>query len=228
MIKITELSIDIIGKLQEFTNINNLLLSCNNFQKIKKYLYYWKLTKEYSKIYYMDANFRKKIIAKMFNSKKQLYVDLSFDLYARYNNTESYQYVSDVTVLNNLHTLILSGCIKIRDISPLNNIYKLILIECSGITDVSSLKDTCELNLMNCRGVTNVDSLKKVRKLNISWCPNITDVSCLDQVEELDISGCFNLTDISALKTVLKLHANWINKMITQTSNTSRYSIITV
>ena len=49
----------IINKLpNEYTCINNLLL-CNSLQHVKKYLYYWKLTKEYSKKFYYNIDFQK-------------------------------------------------------------------------------------------------------------------------------------------------------------------------
>jgi hypothetical protein len=136
---------------------------------LKKYINY-KLNKKYSLIYYEDIAFRNIIISKIFNPCKQLHLDLSLC-----------DNITDVSTLENVHTLDLSSCDYITDISALGNVHTLILSGCCNITDVSALGNVNTLELRSCNKITDVSALGNVHNLDLSYC-NITDVSMLGNV----------------------------------------------
>jgi len=103
--------------LNEYINLWNLSITCKLFSDSKKYLRY-KLNRIYSLKYYKDKYFRTKILEKIFNPQKQLYIDLS--------NCNS---ITNVSVLGNAYSLNLSECKKITDVSPLRNVKKLLVLE---------------------------------------------------------------------------------------------------
>ena len=66
MTQITKLPIEIIRKLQEYTNIIDFLsIDKYHHNIIKKSVYYWKLTKEFSLKFYTNSDFRETIISKI-------------------------------------------------------------------------------------------------------------------------------------------------------------------
>ena len=162
MTTINKLPIEIFNYINEYTNINNLLLSCKSFEQFKKKLYYWKLTKEYSKKFYYNIdfhniNFRKKILSKMFDSKKQLSLNLS-----------ACNGITDVSTLSDVHALNLSWCYNIIDISALSGVHTLNLSFCNRITDVSALSGVHTLNLSHCHRIRDISALNGVHTLNLS------------------------------------------------------------
>jgi Leucine-rich repeat (LRR) protein len=95
-------------------------------------------------MYYDDVLFRNKVLHKIFNPTKQLYLNLSE------NNK-----ITDVSLLGNVHTLKLSFCEKITDVSALGNVHTLELMYCKNINDFSALINVHTLNLCGCE-ITDV------------------------------------------------------------------------
>ena len=73
------LPFEIIQYIQEYTNINNLLITCKYFDLFRYELFEWKLTREAScKKYNNNINFRHTILSRMKYPKKQLSLNLSW------------------------------------------------------------------------------------------------------------------------------------------------------
>ena len=83
-------NIDLSIIINKYTDIRNLCDTCLLFARLKKYINY-KLKKEYSLMYYNDILFRKNILSKIFNSYKQLKLNLS-----------DCQNITDLSVLDNI------------------------------------------------------------------------------------------------------------------------------
>ena len=62
-----------------------------------------------------------------------------------YINLENHYFISDVSVLGNVHTLNLSGCI-LTDVRA-ENVHTLDLSRCKNIDDVSALRNVYNLDL---------------------------------------------------------------------------------
>ena len=92
----------IFRDINEYTDLRNLCDTCSSLSKLKKYINY-KLNKQYSLMYYNDILFKTKILNKIYNPCKQLYLNLNFN----------YK-ITDVSILSNVHILL--------DITVLKNI----------------------------------------------------------------------------------------------------------
>lgn len=110
--------------------------------------------------------------------------------------------ISDVSMLGNVHTLILSKT-KISDISMLGNVHTLDL-SWTEISDISVLKNVHTLSIVNCQNITNIPKLDKLRVLDISYCKNISDVSMLSGLYKLNLTFCFKIKDYSMLLNNVK------------------------
>jgi hypothetical protein len=175
----------------EYTNLRDLTDTCRLLLKSKKYINY-KLNKFYSLMYYNDETFRARILNKIYNPRKQLYINL-----------ENHYFISDVSVLDNVHTLNLSHCVNITDVSPLINVHNLNLRFCKNIINYSILgKGTIHTLNLSYTNVLNEDikSLGTLNTLILSGCSNITDVSPLINVRILDLSFCRNIIDFTVLR----------------------------
>jgi hypothetical protein len=118
---------DLFSTINEYTDFQNLCDTCRSFAILKKYINY-KLNKKYSLMYYDDILFRNRVLSKIFNPLKQLYLDLSFC-----------DNITDVSALGNIYKLDLSHCDNITDVSLLGSIHTLDLSYCKNIKDVSAL-----------------------------------------------------------------------------------------
>ena len=176
---------DLFRVIDEYTDLRSLCDTCTLLLQFKKYITY-KLNRDYSLMYYNDILFRQRVLNKIFNPYKQLHLDLS-DCN-----------ITDVSALNNVHTLNLRNCYKITDVSALGNVHTLDLFRCYKITDVSALGNVYDLDLTYCGDITDVSALGKVNTLDLSNCKQITDVSALGNVHILDLRECNQLTDVSA------------------------------
>jgi hypothetical protein len=130
---------DLFRYINEYTDLRSLCDTCLLFTTLKKYINY-KLNKKYSLLYYNDILFRNRVLNKIFNSNKQLHLKLS-----------CCDYITDVSVLCNIHTLDLSSCVNLFDVSVLKNIHTLKLSNCKKITDVSALENVHTLDLSFCK-----------------------------------------------------------------------------
>ena len=86
--------------ITEYTNLRSLCDTCRSFATLKKYINY-KLNKQYSLMYYDDIIFRNIVLSKIFNPIKQLHINLS-----------ECDNITDVSILDNVHTLNLSWCAR--------------------------------------------------------------------------------------------------------------------
>jgi len=114
---------DLFRVINEYTDLRSLCDTCTFLSTLKTYITY-KLTKEYSLLYYDDVLFRNRVLNKICNPYKQLYLNLS--------DCD----ITDVSALGNVHTLDLSLC---NITSALGNVHTLNLSLCDNITDVSAL-----------------------------------------------------------------------------------------
>src|SRR3972149_6227815 len=73
------------------------------------------------------------------------------------------------------HLNIRPKCNNNDDLSIFENVHTLILFGCTWITDVSALGNLHTLNLWSCTEITDVSALGNLHTLDISWCERITD-----------------------------------------------------
>ena len=137
-------NIDLFSIINEYIDLRSLCDICRLFATLKKYINY-KLNRQYSLMYYDDILFRNKVLSKIFNSLKQLHLDL--------NGCDN---ITDVSALGNVHTLNLCYCNKITDVSALGHVHTLNLSGCNKITDVSKLGNVYTLDLSNCNKIKDV------------------------------------------------------------------------
>ena len=75
----TELPEDIYRCIQAFTPINALLNTSRRLADVKRRLYYWNLTRQYSLLYYLSAEYRELFASNgclLHDSRKQVGLDL--------------------------------------------------------------------------------------------------------------------------------------------------------
>jgi hypothetical protein len=182
------LNSDLLKFTNEYTDLKSLYDTCSLFATLKKYIDY-KLNKKYSLMYYNDILFRNKVLNKIFNPYKQLYLNFTCG-----------DNITDVSPLNNVHTLKIIGCYNITDVSALNNVHTLDLSECKNITNVNVLRNVHTLILTGCENITDVSELGNVHTLNLTGCDKITDFSALKNIYDLDLKFCDTITDFSIFK----------------------------
>jgi hypothetical protein len=125
---------EVYQEIEKYVDINNLLDTTLALINIKKEIKKWKLIKFFSYKFYIDVDFREKIISKIYKTDKQLYLDLSnLNLYNREN-------IIDMNTLTNVHTLNLDSCENITDVSALKNVHTLDLGYCKNIITLQSIK----------------------------------------------------------------------------------------
>ena len=151
------------------------------------------LNREDSLKYYFDDNFRSHILSTIINPYDQLSLDLS--------NRDC---VTNVSNLNNLRYLNLSGCKYIIDFKPLTEIHYLNLTS-TNITDTKNLKFVNTLILDRCINICDVSELGGVKNLSLEHCHNLSDVSALGDVETLSLLNCHGLYNVSSLTNNHKL-----------------------
>ena len=105
--------IDDIVRLIDGFIPNNKLSDCNRYLRRLK-LKHYKLNKKYSLKYCRNIDFRNLIDSKIFNSRLQLSLNLSYC---------SKITDRDLSILGHVHALDLSNCYNITDVSLLGNIY---------------------------------------------------------------------------------------------------------
>ena len=165
------LPFELIQYIQEYANINNILITSKYFELFRYEFFRWKLTATLSKKYYNDINFRNSILSKMKYPNKQL----SLKLYQCSG-------ITDVSTLGIVRTLDLSGCRNITDVNALDNVHTLNLSDCTGIADINALGNVHTLNLYNCSSITDVSALGNVHDLKLWGCTGITDANALGNV----------------------------------------------
>ena len=94
------------------------------------------LNRKTSLRFYVDDDFRQRVVMRVRDTEKRLCLDLS-----------GYDIVKDVSCLSDLHELRLIDCENVTDVSPLRNIHILHLNGCQGVTNVSSLHAVHTLSL---------------------------------------------------------------------------------
>jgi hypothetical protein len=213
---------------------NNLLNASINFQELKKAHFYWKLTENYSSIYYCSSPYRVHITM-LINSKMQLSVNISrcsrrIDVSVlsgvhALNLSGCYELV-DVSALGRVHTLHLHGCSRLVDVSALGGVHTLDLHGCSRLEDVSALGGVHTLDLSGCSRVVNVSALGHVHDLNLSGCDDLVDVSALGGVHTLNLSRCEKVVDVSALGGVHTLNIRGCRRVVDITALVDVHSLI--
>ena len=171
--------------------------TCTRFQHEKRRLFFWRLTREYSKKFKTEAEFRERLLACVEKPRKQIALNLRL--------------CPDITDVNNLegvHTLDLSCCFNLLEISKLTDI-QVLALSLNNITDVSALGGVHKLNLGGCPNIMDVSALGGVHTLNLCRCRNITDVSCLSGVHTMNLTYCYNITGMDALGGVNLTNGYW-------------------
>jgi len=229
---LSQTMLTVFSMLHFFMSLNNYIelgyycSTCQLLFKLKKHLNY-KLNDNYSHLYKNDETFRNKVLSRIANPQKQLYLFL-----------DSYYYsnIVDLSVLGNVYSLNLSGC-KITnmynsvDLSMLENVHSLNLSYChllefikinkihtlnlamNYITNVSVFKDVCVLNLKKCVNIRDVSPLRNVRYICLSGC-RISDLSGLENADTLDLTYCDNITNVSPLSRVRVLDLSYCENII--------------
>ena len=67
---------DLFRYIYEYTDLRSLCDTCSIILQFKKYITY-KINRDYSLLYYDDVLFRQRVLNKIFNPYKQLYINLS-------------------------------------------------------------------------------------------------------------------------------------------------------
>ena len=147
---------EIFDIISNYTNLNIILNVSKQFKEYKKQYYIYNFNKEISLLYYNDINFKNKINSSVLYSNKQIKLNLY-----------QCQIITDVSVLDNVHTLNLYGCKNIIDVSTLGNVNTLNLSYCNKITDISALGNVHTLNL-SCTNIIDVSALGNVYTLNLN------------------------------------------------------------
>jgi hypothetical protein len=200
--------------LKNYIELGEYCSTCRLLYKFKKYTNY-KLNDDYSHLYKNDETFRNKVLSRIVNPQKQLYLDLYFDILtveelSVLGNVYSLNLCGctilnlcnnsiDLSVLENVHSLKLSSC-RFSEIIKMNKIDSLNLTKCK-ITNVAVLKDVRVLNLQHCYNIRDVRPLRNVRVLSLRGC-RISDLSGLENIDTLDLCVCNNITDVSPLRRV--------------------------
>ncbi len=101
---------DLFRLINEYTDLRSICDTCRLFATLKKYINY-KLNREYSLIFFDDILFRNRVLNRIFNPNKQLYLDLS------------HSNITDVSALRKVYELNLSYCKNITNVSLLGNVH---------------------------------------------------------------------------------------------------------
>ena len=122
--------VDIMRLIQEYADLRQLFAASKQLSETKKRVQYWNLTFTASVQYYEKEEFRRIIKEKVMDVSKQLSLN-----FAEYNNkyhvpTHTYDKISDMSELGNVHKLELSACLNLTDVSALGNVHTLNLSEC--------------------------------------------------------------------------------------------------
>ena len=126
--------VDIMRLIQEYTDLRQLFAASKQLSETKQHVQYWNLTFTASVRYYEEEEFRRIIKEKVMDVSKQL--SLKFVEYnENYDLTRTYDKITDVSALGNVHTLNLSYCDKITDVSALGNVHTLNLSSCANLTE---------------------------------------------------------------------------------------------
>lgn len=119
---------DIFSIITEYTNTQcfNLNDLCDILPtEYKKKCYRICLYHDNSFKYYTDLKYRQKIRSDVTYPQKQLCI-----------YPDKCRYITDVSIFDNVNTLVLSGCYNIKDVSMIKNVSKLILPINFGKEDV--------------------------------------------------------------------------------------------
>jgi hypothetical protein len=192
-------------------------MNCNKaLREVKKRTMYLKLNGKYSLKFVKDVIFRDLVLMKVWKPQNQIGLDLvNFkvrdpDLLPGIDGLNcvdlSFSNIKNVTMLNNVQTLVLSDCSYCSDFTTLSQMKTLDLTFCKRVQDTSSFGAIHYLDLSFCRSIRDVSSLGNVQTLKLSGCTEITDVSMLGAVYELDLSGCVGIIDVSNLGKVYRLN----------------------
>ena len=133
---ISHLPQDLYRNIQEYTSINPLLNTTQKLSNIKYESYYWKLNSHWSRKYRGCSSFRSKVNDRMSKTLNQLSLDLSGN-----------KKLTDVSMLENVHTLNLSHCKNLVDVSMLGKVHNLDMSYCKGLRGTSELKNVHNLDL---------------------------------------------------------------------------------
>jgi hypothetical protein len=218
--------------LLKYTNLWDFCHTCQLLFKFKKYTNY-KLNYDYSLLYYRNKIFRTKVLSRIANPLKQLYLKINLSditnltIVGRISRSEYNKFKN--AGRNIVGCDIITKCRRMVDLSALKNVYYLKIVCCSmildRITDLSILKDITMLDLSGCWDIKNANSLKNVCILSLCRCDYIKNANGLKNVRILDLSMCKELNDISELGNVDTLNLSYCRK-ITDVSPLSRVRVL--
>lgn len=97
---------------------------------------------------------------------------------------------NDIIKLNNINVLRLQACNYITDLSPLEDVETLIVDQCINIEKFPSFKNIKKLGISNNEYITDLSSLAHLEKLVIKYCYNITNESSVKDIPFLEITYC--------------------------------------
>jgi hypothetical protein len=202
---------DIIGKITEFVPYNRLFETSTFYMNEGYYLKKLKLSRKYSLLFYKNNEMKEEILTKIYNSNKQLELELSYQCITYTNQLKnlytldlSFTNIEDVRLLGNIHYVYLRGCQNITDISPLKKVFKLDLSDCKNIINVDPLENVHYLDLSN-TNIIDINKLVNVHTLKINNCKNIKNINNYFNSNILEINTCTDLNNTKYFKNVHNL-----------------------
>ena len=134
---VCDLPLELFYWVQEYVNINQLLLTSSRMSRHWYQLYRWHLNARTSKRYLVDPS---PGLQCMDSPARQLRMHVSGD-----------RDLVDMTALGNVHTLELHDCQSITDVSALRHVHTLTISDCQGVSDVSAVGNVRTVTLRHCQ-----------------------------------------------------------------------------
>eukprot|EP00039_Didymoeca_costata_P002209 m.58255 g.58255 ORF g.58255 m.58255 type:complete len:512 (+) comp11167_c0_seq1:66-1601(+) len=107
--------------------------------------------------------------------------DVSFLSNAYSVTLRSCELLRDVSPLSNIHYLCLAN-LNITDVSLLGNIHTVVLEECNSVVNVDALATVNTLTIIRCQGIVDIATLGTVHTLKLTFCVNLKVASLLPPI----------------------------------------------
>ena len=177
---ICDFPLELFYWIQEFVNINHVLLTTSLLGAYRHQLYRWDLT-ERGSVEYLN---RACVISSLMDAPERQ-VCFKYWHFESVPRIHAFSPIYTLDIYSQVYTLDLSDCTGVKDVSAFGKVHTLYISGCTGVTDVSALSKLHTLHMRGCIGVTNVSALHNLHKLRITRCTGVTDVSALGNVPRL-------------------------------------------
>ncbi len=204
----------------EYKNKYALLQTTEKFHLLRKQIIYLKLDLIKGKKFYLNHEYRERVLSCIENPQYQLHLDLDYLNSMRKN----WPTTIDLSVVLPVHQLTIYYFPKIDNFHLIGT-YKLDLldiVDCDSSIDIELCKGIPTLFLGNCSKIENIDKFSDIKICSlrscsvnpVQWsifsslqvfelteCESITDkdVSALAHIRDLTLKKCSNITNIDVL-----------------------------